>query len=425
MKKQIFIFILFFIFYNCSKEDSGTKPSTNLEKEVSPETESVTETETTPETVQYKLTVNSAEGGSISTEGGTFDQGTVITVTATPNDGYEFIEWQGINGSSNTITITLNSSIIISPKFQQITPPTIYYSRGELISDNTNGAWFDRSLTVNGLKLVAAGAVGGQVAVPDEWVKKTAQLVHLLMDPLAAEIDSVSQINMIKTLQGDTGTWHSGRPTAQRIGYGGGDTYSPNPLKDEGIPSYQGYIEFLNTHEANDMVWYKNVDSAGTGDDDINEIVEHIFHTIHLFGVRGGVQGSEDELNWNSEISGFMNTSLWLAMKEAIDNGVYGVNDYGDGDPTNPDLAEVMMKEYMYLLNYNMWEFGKEFWEGGTLAPEWNDNSRSPQSIQTNNPLGYSLFNDYFAPVLSKSSIETLRLIFQDNDKGESGYITN
>jgi hypothetical protein len=39
------------------------------------------------------------------------------------------------------------------------------------------------------------------------------------------------------------------------------------------------------------MVWYKNIDSKGTGDDDINEIIEHILHTLHRFGVRGGVEG--------------------------------------------------------------------------------------------------------------------------------------
>ena len=273
-----------------------------------------------------------------------------MSIIATGNEGYEFLGWEGSDETSSTITITITTNLSLQANFQQIVPPTNYYISGELISDNTNGAWFDRSLTVNGLKLVIAGAVGGQDAVPDKWAKKTAQLVKLLTDPSATGIDKDAQINLIKTLKGETGTWHAGLPTAQRIGYGGGDTYSPNPLKDEGIPSYQGYIQFLNTHEANDMVWYKNVDSSGTGDDDINEIVEHIFHTIHLFGVRGGVQGSEDALNWSSEVNGFMNTSLWLAMKQAIDNGVYGVSDYGNGDPTNPDLAEVMMKEYMLSL---------------------------------------------------------------------------
>ena len=116
-------------------------------------------------------------------------------------------------------------------------------------------------------------------------------------------------------------------------------------------------------------------------------------------------------------------TELWKAMKEAIDNSVFGVSDYGNGDPTNSEFAGIMLKEYMYLLNYSMWEFGSTFWDGGSLAPEWNDNSRTPQGIETNNPLGFALFNKYFAPVLSKPSVETLREIFKDNDQGESGYI--
>ena len=82
-----------------------------------------------------------------------------------------------------------------------------------------------------------------------------------------------------------------------------------------------------------------------------------------------------------------------------------------------------MLKEYMYLLNYSMREFVSTLWDGGSLAPEWNDNSRTPQGSETNNPLGFALFNKYFDPVLSKPSVETLREIFKDNDKGESGYI--
>ena len=38
------------------------------------------------------------------------------------------------------------------------------------------------------------------------------------------------------------------------------------------------------------------------------------------------------------------------------------------------------------------------------------------------NPLGYALFNTYFAPVLSKPDFTTLRSMFQDNDGGLSGY---
>ena len=62
------------------------------------------------------------------------------------------------------------------------------------------------------------------------------------------------------------------------------------------------------------------------------------------------------------------------------------------------------------------------FGENGSLSPEWNDNSKTPQGFQENNPLGYALYNKYFAPVISKPSKEILRTIFKDNDQGEHGY---
>ena len=48
-----------------------------------------------PVVVQYTLTVTASEGGTVSTEGGTFDDGTSVSVTANANEGYEFIGWDG------------------------------------------------------------------------------------------------------------------------------------------------------------------------------------------------------------------------------------------------------------------------------------------------------------------------------------------
>ena len=52
MKKIFFTTIFFLVFYNCSKEDGGSTPSTDVEQT----SNTKTETETTPETVQYTLT---------------------------------------------------------------------------------------------------------------------------------------------------------------------------------------------------------------------------------------------------------------------------------------------------------------------------------------------------------------------------------
>jgi len=291
-----------------------------------------------------------------------------------------------------------------------------YYSSGKLVENNNISAWFDRSLDVYSIRLHAAGAVGGQLAVPDEWIKKTAQTFKLLMDKNTTGINENDQLNMLKVLKGEIG-FHKGYITGQRIAYGGGDEYSPNPLTDDGRKSYSGLEALQDEVAMVDMVWYKNISSVFTGDDDIVEILEHTLHTLHVLGVRGAVSGSTDALNPESTTS-----QLYLSMVEAVDNGVFGINGYG-GTYTNQEIIPVLLTEYQYLLTFAMWGFGKEFWENSSLAPEWNDNSLNAQDVLNNNPLGYALFNKYYAPVISKPSIIDLRTMFQDNDGGVSGYV--
>ncbi|MBF10879.1 MAG: hypothetical protein CMC63_01435 [Flavobacteriaceae bacterium] len=400
------------IIYNCSTEE---------EEEETPPPPAVVETsDPDPDPVQYTLTATAGEGGTISTDGGTYDEGTSITIKATPNEGYMFIGWDGSDETDLEIVISINSNISISAIFQEVVSIESYYTSGDILKIEPV-IFYDRSLTVNGIKIIVAGEIGGQQEVPDEWVYKTARVFQLLINKDAEGINSDAQLNMIKTLKGEIG-WHENYPTGQRVAYGGGDEYSPNFLTDAGKQSYDGLEAFEDELSLDDMVWYKNVDSRGTGDDDINEILEHTLHTLHRFGVRGGVEGSSEALNAEFEEQDISNTEIFLAMKEAYNNGVFDIKDYGNGDINNQDIWGVLLKEYTYLLTFGMWEFS-EFWENGTLAPEWNDNARTPEGILSNNPLGHELYNTYFKPVISKPSKEVLRSIFQDNDEGESGYI--
>tara|TARA_B100000401_G_scaffold351052_1_gene248662 strand:+ start:205 stop:558 length:354 start_codon:yes stop_codon:yes gene_type:complete len=51
-----------------------------------------------PTRTQYKLTVTVGEGGSVSPDAnGTYDEGVAITLTATPDQGYEFDRWEGVD----------------------------------------------------------------------------------------------------------------------------------------------------------------------------------------------------------------------------------------------------------------------------------------------------------------------------------------
>jgi hypothetical protein len=107
----ILTLISFALIYSCSTEEEDTTPPASVVATPEPEP---------PAPTQYTLTVTAGEGGSVSTEGGTFDEGTEVTITATPEEGYEFIGWEGSDSDSNSLTITLNGETTIQAIFEKI-----------------------------------------------------------------------------------------------------------------------------------------------------------------------------------------------------------------------------------------------------------------------------------------------------------------
>jgi hypothetical protein len=183
----------------------------------------------------------------------------------------------------------------------------------------------------------------------------------------------------------------------------------------------------------NDMVWYLNSTGAGygVGDTDAQEVIEHVFHTLHMHGLPA------DDIKLYEFLAPDWDTSdLYNAMVEAYDAGKWDPSGYEPSPgafKTDPDAFEVAAKEYLYLLNFCMFEY-TELWDGGSLAPEWTDDMRTQAGILANNPLGYAFHNTYIAPVISKPSLATIRSIFQDGNTpaqdnpalaGASGYVVD
>jgi uncharacterized repeat protein (TIGR02543 family) len=79
--------------------------------------------------VQYALTTNTEGQGSITLDpaGGTYNDGTVVTLTANPSSGWQFDGWSGdLNGSSNPTTITMNANKSVTATFSETgTPDTV------------------------------------------------------------------------------------------------------------------------------------------------------------------------------------------------------------------------------------------------------------------------------------------------------------
>ena len=372
-----------------------------------------------------------------------------VTTTASNSDlelrtsGSGFIDLKGIKIRDNVIQTTSadilldptdvlevnGTGSVVLPNSTVSGSPDPEYNNGAFSNVTGDGSdFFKREVTVNGVRIVAAGTIGGQTAVPDSFVEKVARMFELFLDKDAAGINESAQRTVIKTLSGDAGTYHAAvGPTLQRVARGAGADYTPNFLSDPGIISWN-LTNLFDTHVHNDMVWYLNSTGGapGDGDQDAQEVIEHVFHTLHMHGL------DAVSLKMYPYISADWATGpLYAAMEEAYDAGKWDSSGYGGNAwKTNGDAFEVAAKEYLFLLNFGMFEYSS-LWDGGSLAPEWTDDMRTQSGIQANNPLGYALHNTYIAPVISKPSLTTIRSIFQDGDTGNptlagaSGYVVD
>ncbi len=77
--------------------------------------------ESTTAKLNYELVVTTIGEGSVSPDGGTFEAGTTVTLTATPSDGWIFKSWSGDIGDANpnesTINITMYGDKTITAEF--------------------------------------------------------------------------------------------------------------------------------------------------------------------------------------------------------------------------------------------------------------------------------------------------------------------
>ena len=120
--KNLFILSTLLFLTTCSKDGYGPSENYSVSSNLySPPTSDYGSSSSTSTSVtQYSLTVTAGSGGSVSTSGGTYDDGSLVSITATPNDGYEFAGWNGSNSTSSTISLTIDSNTIIEALFTEV-----------------------------------------------------------------------------------------------------------------------------------------------------------------------------------------------------------------------------------------------------------------------------------------------------------------
>ena len=112
--------------------------------------------------VKYNLTISSTEGGEVTIPGeGTFtyDEGTVVNLTAEADEGYQFFNWTGnvsaiADVNAATITITMNDDYTVTANFALLIPIWDWYDL-DAIRDNPGGSY----LLMNDLDSTTTGYI--------------------------------------------------------------------------------------------------------------------------------------------------------------------------------------------------------------------------------------------------------------------------
>jgi preprotein translocase subunit YajC len=126
-----------------------------------------------PPSTQYTLAINSTDGGSVTTPGegaSTYDVGTVVALAATPDTGYQFVNWTGdvdtiADVDAAATNITMDDNYEITANFEEVSPQPPPSTQYTLAINSTDGG----SVTTpgEGASTHDAGMVVALVATPD------------------------------------------------------------------------------------------------------------------------------------------------------------------------------------------------------------------------------------------------------------------
>ncbi|TVZ54999.1 putative repeat protein (TIGR02543 family)/predicted secreted protein (Por secretion system target) [Lutibacter sp. Hel_I_33_5] len=159
--------------------------------------------------IQRTLTIN-ATNGTVTTNpnptNGTYDDGTVVGITATPNAGYQFDSWSGdATGTTNPLNITMDSDKSVTAMFSKIQRTLTITATNGTVTTNpnpTNGTYDD-------------GTVVGITATPntgyqfDGWsgdATGTTNPLNITMDSDKSVTAMFSKIQRTLTITATNGT---------------------------------------------------------------------------------------------------------------------------------------------------------------------------------------------------------------------------
>ena len=353
----------------------GTAPS-NATPTINNSTSSysVTENQTTAftisaadsdgDTLSYSLTGDDSSSFAVSSSG-VVSFNTAPDFEAPSDTNSDNIYSISVNVSDGTASASSSFTITVTNDPSDDNVDTFVAWDGVLIKNDTYKPYDKHATSYNLI-------IGGLPDVTDEFVTNVANVANRML----AENDSTNSVNRNLLLNN-----FSQYNAFQRVGSTSMSSYDP-ALNNE---NYDGWDNINDNYDVVDFIWEATSNSPSdkqTKAAQINEIVEHLLHTITLIF-------NKSFTSWGYED---VSSDLDLAMDEAIAGGYYDPSNYASGE----DNTRIVAQEFAYWMILTGWDLKALY--APDAAPEWT--ILTAAEMETKLPLAHKLFTDTVNGVL-------------------------
>ena len=264
---------------------------------------------TVVQTTQYSLTVTAGEGGTVSTEGGTYDEGTEVTITASANEGFIFNGWEGNNTPEKSLTISLNSNIVLTANFRLMNTTDII-NDPEIFNYDVNkdykekkvdfypNAFFASDLSQNvidgvNLALKTAAEEWGKYGPVEYWVFGTDKQASLdLINKFCERRETLNQWTITECLTRETDeTADHSMIAYQKVGENAILNNRPSGSAAHNGGQYWGIHKMAHSYPFG----FDNVFEGIPPQGDFKTVLHEYFHVVQLSSVYSLEQEEMDE----------------------------------------------------------------------------------------------------------------------------------
>ena len=167
---------------------------------------------------EFNLVVGVTEGGSVNTSGGTYDENTTVSITATPIEGYFFTGWTGnATGNENPLSVTITGNLDITANFMQY----IYLDSNGITIKCPNAA-IGYTGAINGVTYT----VVDNTTIRTEIANGNCNLCTTLVTNMAGDSNTFSNFFNDESFNTNIGFWDTSNVTDMSIMFYGATAFN-------------------------------------------------------------------------------------------------------------------------------------------------------------------------------------------------------